>query len=79
MKIALTHLVLSLVTACAFAVTASAQVTTGSLAGKVQNVKGEGVGGANVIAIHLPSGPTYEAPTRADGKFPINNMRIGDH
>ena len=78
MKIALTRFVLSLVTVCAFAVTASAQVTTGSLAGKVQNVKGEGVGGANVIAIHLPSGTTYEATTRADGKFQINNVRVGD-
>ena len=37
MKIALTRLVLSLVTVCALAVTASAQVTTGSLNGKVQN------------------------------------------
>jgi hypothetical protein len=77
MKIALTRLVLSLVTVGAFAVTASAQVTTGSLNGKVQNEKGEGVAGASLIAIHLPSGTTYETTSRADGRFIIINMRVG--
>ena len=77
MKIALTRLVLSLVTVCAFAVAASAQVTTGSLNGKVQNEKGEGVPGASLIAIHLPSGTTYETTSRADGRFIIINMRVG--
>src|SRR6187455_2026272 len=77
MKIALTRLVLSLVTVCAFAVTASAQVTTGSLNGKVQNEKGEGVSGASLIAIHLPSGTTYETTSRADGRFVVLNMRVG--
>src|SRR5688500_4859909 len=69
--------VLSVIAALALAVPAAAQVTTGSLAGRVQNAKGEGVAGANVIAIHLPSGTTYEANTRADGRFQIINMRVG--
>ena len=73
----LTRLVLSLVTVCTFAVTATAQVTTGSLSGKVQNEKQEGVSGASIIAIHLPSGTTYETSSRADGKFVILNMRVG--
>ena len=77
MKIWLTRFVLSLVTVCAFAVTASAQVTTGSLNGKVQNAQQEGVSGASVIAIHLPSGTTYETTSRADGRFIIINMRVG--
>ncbi len=77
MKIVLTRLVLSLVTVCAFAVTASAQVTTGSLNGKVQNEKAEGVSGASLIAIHLPSGTTYETTSRTDGRFVILNMRVG--
>ena len=47
------------------------------MAGVVRNARGEGVGGANVIAIHLPSGTTYEATTRDDGRFQINNMRVG--
>ncbi len=33
--------------------------------------------GANVIAIHLPSGTSYESTTRADGRFQINNVRVG--
>jgi hypothetical protein len=68
---------LSLVTVCTFAATAAAQVTTGSLSGKVQNEKQEGVAGANIIAIHLPSGTTYETNARADGRFLILNMRVG--
>jgi hypothetical protein len=70
--------VLSVVAALILAVPAVAQVTTGSLAGRVQNAKGEGVAGANVIAIHLPSGTTYEATTRADGRFQMNNVRVGE-
>ena len=69
--------VLSVIAALAFAVPASAQVTTGSMAGKVLNARQEGVSGASVIAIHLPSGTTYEATTRADGGFTIIGMRVG--
>ncbi|HUQ87772.1 MAG TPA: carboxypeptidase regulatory-like domain-containing protein, partial [Vicinamibacterales bacterium] len=68
---------MSLVTACAFAVTAFAQVTTGSLNGKVQDAQQQGVAGASVIAIHLPSGTTYETTSRSDGRFVILNMRVG--
>jgi hypothetical protein len=60
-----------------FAVSAAAQVTTGSLRGKIQNEKQEVVSGASVIAIHLPSGTTYETTSRADGRFVILNMRVG--
>ena len=71
------RLALSVVAALAIALPATAQVTTGSMAGKVFNAKQEGVGGANVIAIHLPSGTSYEATTRADGSFIIVGMRVG--
>jgi hypothetical protein len=77
MKHCLTRLVLSLVAVCAFAVSGSAQVTTGSLNGKVLNAQQEGVSGASVIAIHLPSGTSYETTTRNDGRFVILNMRVG--
>jgi outer membrane receptor protein involved in Fe transport len=69
--------VLSVIGALALAVSASAQVTTGSLAGIVQNARGDGVAGASVIAIHLPSGTTYEGTTRGDGRFTIVGMRVG--
>ena len=67
----------SLVAVLTLATTTSAQVTTGSLSGKVQNEAQAGVSGASVIAIHLPSGTTYETTTRADGRFVIINMRVG--
>jgi hypothetical protein len=77
MRMFLTRFVLSLVAVCALALNAHAQVTTGSLNGKVQNATQEAVSGASVIAIHLPSGTTYETTSRADGRFIILNMRVG--
>ena len=57
---------------------ASAQgVTTGAIAGTVVNAQKQPVAGANVIAIHEPSGTSYEATTRADGRFTIPGMRVG--
>ena len=35
------------------------------------------VANASVIAIHEPSGTSYETTTRADGRFSIPNMRVG--
>jgi hypothetical protein len=77
MKNCLTRLVLFFLTVCLSAAAASAQVTTGSLSGKVANQAGEAVAGASVIAIHLPSGTTYETTSRADGRFMVINMRVG--
>ena len=42
-----------------------------------ERAAGRRVAGASVIAIHLPSGTTYEATTRADGRFTIIGMRVG--
>jgi hypothetical protein len=52
-------------------------VTTGSLTGVVTDSQLAPVSGANVIAIHAPSGTNYEATTRPDGKFTIIGMRVG--
>src|SRR5689334_8112825 len=52
-------------------------VTTGALNGIVTNEQQQPIAGANVIAIHLPSGTNYEATTRADGRFTIPGMRVG--
>ena len=54
-----------------------AQTTTAAISGKVLDEKGEGLPGANVIAIHEPTGSRYGAATRADGNFNIVNMRVG--
>ncbi len=52
-------------------------VTTGAMSGVVTNTQMQPVVGASVIAIHEPSGTTYEAVTRADGRFSILGMRVG--
>ena len=63
---------------CLAAGSAAAQgVTTGSMAGVVTDAQGAVVPGATVIAIHEPSGTTYEAVTQADGRFAILGMRVG--
>lgn len=54
-----------------------AQSTTAAISGTVLDEKGAGLPGANVIAIHEPTGSRYGAATRADGRFNIVNMRVG--
>ena len=54
-----------------------AQSTTAAISGTVLDEKGEGLPGANIIAIHEPTGSRYGAATRADGNFNIVNMRVG--
>ena len=59
--------------------TAMAQITTSSMAGKVtlDDENGEEVIGATVIAVHEPSGTRYTAVTNTTGRFSINGMRTG--
>ncbi len=52
-------------------------VTTASMYGIVTDNKGEALPGANIIALHVPSGTQYGTSTRADGKFNITGMRVG--
>lgn len=56
--------------------TAMAQITTSGLSGLV-TADGENVIGANVEAVHVPSGTRYNAVTNAKGLFTINGMRVG--
>jgi hypothetical protein len=52
-------------------------VTTASFNGIVVDVDGSYLPGANVIAVHGPSGTQYGASTTADGLFNLPNLRIG--
>ncbi len=55
-----------------------AQVTTGSMQGRVTaQAGGVGVPGVRVRALHTPSGTAYQAITRADGRYTIPGMRVG--
>ncbi len=59
--------------------TVMAQITTSSMAGKVtlDDVNGEEVIGATIIAVHEPSGTRYTAVTNTTGRFTIQGMRTG--
>jgi hypothetical protein len=52
-------------------------VTTASLNGLVQDTDGNPLPGANVIALHVPSGTNYGASTRDNGLFNLPNLRVG--
>ena len=52
-------------------------VTTGSMSGLVSDSKGAALSGANVVAVHEPSGTKYGTAVRAGGAFNIPNMKIG--
>jgi hypothetical protein len=52
-------------------------VTTGGIGGVVSGAQQQPIAGATVIAIHEPSGTSYEATTRADGRYSIPAMRVG--
>jgi len=52
-------------------------VTTASMSGVITDSKGETLPGANIVAIHQPSGTQYGSSTRADGSFNIPNARVG--
>ncbi len=60
-----------------FVISASAQITTSSLNGKVTDSAGEALPGAAVIAVHTPSGTQYHAIANTEGRYFINGMRAG--
>ena len=52
-------------------------VTTASLNGTVVDNKGLTLVGANVVAVHTPSGTNFGVISRGDGRFNIPGMRVG--
>ncbi|GAB3869848.1 TonB-dependent receptor [Hymenobacter segetis] len=51
--------------------------TTAAMSGVISDKNGAGLPGATVIAIHTPTNTQYVAPTNSDGRFNIQNMRVG--
>ncbi len=52
-------------------------ITTGAIGGKVVSSTGEEMAGANVTAIHVPSGSKYGTNTRPNGRYVLPNVRVG--
>src|SRR5687767_8069542 len=52
-------------------------VTTSTLTGQVTDAQGGAIPGANVVAIHKPTGTEYGTQTNENGRFTIPNMRVG--
>lgn len=70
-------IMLAALTAPAFAICASAQVTTSAVNGQVVDENNQPVIGAQVTAVHTPSGTRYRAVTNKDGRYTIQGMRTG--
>lgn len=61
-----------------FTGTALAQgVTTAAMNGYVTDENGDPLPGANVVAVHVPSGTSYGTATRLEGNYNLPNMKIG--
>ena len=52
-------------------------ITTGTLTGAVMDAQKGVLPGATVIAVHQPTGTSYEAVTQADGRFTMLAVRVG--
>lgn len=52
-------------------------VTTSSINGKVTDASDSPLPGANIVAIHVPSGTKYGASSDFDGFYRLSNMRTG--
>ena len=52
-------------------------VTTASLSGTVTSENGEPLPGANVVAVHEPTGTKYGVAVRVTGQYNIVNMKVG--
>ncbi|NJL74628.1 MAG: TonB-dependent receptor [Saprospiraceae bacterium] len=73
----LTQLLLTVFLGMAVSTLFGQGVTTASMLGKITDQAGEELIGANIIALHTPSGSAYGNATDASGYFRMTNMRIG--
>ena len=60
-----------------FGLMAFSQVTTSNIKGLILDDASTPLPGANVVAIHTPTGTKYGAATNFDGRFNLLNLRVG--
>jgi len=58
-------------------VLAFGQVTTSNIKGLILDENSQPLPGANVVAIHTPTGTKYGAATNFDGRYNLLNLRVG--
>ena len=51
--------------------------TTAAMSGTITDSKGQPLPGATVLAVHTPTNTQYGVGTNAEGRFSIQNMRVG--
>ncbi|WP_242155030.1 TonB-dependent receptor [Aestuariivivens sediminis] len=56
---------------------ALAQVTTSNIKGLITDQNSEPLPGANIVAVHSPTGTKYGAASNIDGRFNLLNLRVG--
>jgi outer membrane receptor protein involved in Fe transport len=60
-----------------FFIKVSAQVTTSGITGTVRDNNGQGITGASVTALNIPSGTNYSTITGKEGIFNLPNLPVG--
>ena len=60
-----------------FGLIAFSQVTTSNIKGLILDETSAPLPGANVVAIHTPTGTKYGAATNFDGRYNLLNLRVG--
>ncbi|MFQ3240128.1 MAG: hypothetical protein ACI9NI_002451 [Olleya marilimosa] len=60
-----------------FTVLSFAQVTTANIKGLITEDTNQPLFGANVVAVHEPTGTKYGAITNIDGRYNLLNLRVG--
>ncbi|MCF7561633.1 TonB-dependent receptor [Sabulilitoribacter multivorans] len=60
-----------------FGLIAFSQVTTSNIKGLILDETSEPLPGANIVAIHTPTGTKYGAASNIDGRFNLLNLRVG--
>ena len=73
----LRHFLLLLLTLLSAQAGWSQGTTTSSMTGVITDKTGAELPGATIIAVHTPTNTQYVGPTNSDGRFNIQNMRVG--